>query len=239
MISFKIVGWLQSGASQIILPSALTEIAGLDYDIDSEYLIRPNIIKDSEGNLKVVKLDNTKSLLDNNRNALDNEFLRIAIGVMGDSNHLTEQLTSNNFDNLKLATIRINELTNKQVNNMNVYNYKDRSKLNSLNLNVRSGKGISVNLDGVSRILGNIRAKFNKGLVIKHIIKEDDGTVNFTLQQAYDTFGKDNVTQLDDNTVLIDHKYLFNNAKGDHTNLFGALIQDQCKEITSNILDAV
>lgn len=47
-IIFEVVGFLPQGTSQIVLPDELTVRAGLDYDIDSEYLIQYNIKKNKE-----------------------------------------------------------------------------------------------------------------------------------------------------------------------------------------------
>lgn len=64
MIVFKVVGFIETGASQIVLPDSLTVTAGLDYDLDTEYTIQYNTRLDtSDGQYKFTVVDyDTKSV---------------------------------------------------------------------------------------------------------------------------------------------------------------------------------
>lgn len=53
MVVFEVVGFLQTGASAIILPDELVSRSGLDFDIDSQYMMQYNLTN-SKGEWRVV-----------------------------------------------------------------------------------------------------------------------------------------------------------------------------------------
>jgi len=65
MVYFKVVGFLNSGATQIVFPSELITQTGWDFDIDSLFAYTKNLEFNKDGKLQVVKYSNDNEELFN------------------------------------------------------------------------------------------------------------------------------------------------------------------------------
>lgn len=94
---------LQSGGS-IMLPVEAITMSGMDFDIDSVYLMFKSFDTAEDGTAISIKYDSNKSYAENSKEARDNEIIDIAHAIL--TNSPDKLFNSNNFDTIeKMANI--------------------------------------------------------------------------------------------------------------------------------------
>lgn len=94
---------LQSGGS-IILPTEIITMSGMDFDIDSVYLMFHSFETADDGTVRSIKFDSSKGYEENSKEARDNEIIDIAHYILTNSGD--KIFNCNNFDTIeKMANI--------------------------------------------------------------------------------------------------------------------------------------
>jgi hypothetical protein len=229
MVLLEVVGFLNSGTTQAILPYETVSKMGADYDIDTLYFYTKNTFVNANGEVKIVPFDRQLGL-ENSREARENRILDIVEGILSNEAHAEEFQSPNTYNNIIDAGNHVNSLWGYELSGLNPYNHIDGATLRNLNMSTRILKANSVAWDGMLSILGATKAYMNEGIEY-HVLKSElPADFNHKMFSKVEDRG---------NYYAITDKHIANNPLGNWRDVQGEHISNQNSEVTANILDAV
>uniref|UniRef100_A0AAU8MHA6 HTH cro/C1-type domain-containing protein n=1 Tax=Geladintestivirus 4 TaxID=3233136 RepID=A0AAU8MHA6_9CAUD len=174
----------------------------------------------------------------NTRNARNNRILDDMIDILKDDISLEENLSRSNFDDIINARDKvINPVVKKIRNARSSYDFLDQADYQEDVMSGAKLKAFSVTRDTFVSVCNTVHPTINNNYKVR-IRYNYDGT-KAGLKRLQDRFGKDNITDVDEEnkTLIIAHDKI--GWTNDNKNVDGRILTAYTSQTTAHILDAV
>lgn len=261
MITFKVVGFIESGASQITMPDDFVIRSGSDFDLDTLYIMSPSFEviddklsyidyidgtdkdsirkryerftrNDKEYKISLKEFSTLPIEEQNTRLARNNKIITNLSSILLHKDHFKQLYKPNSYKDTKEAVADFNKFNNEVSNSSrNLLMFQDNNWYRNQNLSVRNLKGKAVATAGVVSILAWCNTSFHS--LLSPVMKYDGKELkNLNLDSI-------EIMEQTDSYIIGRHKWIGNNKKGTWTNSLGDLVSNQVSQISAHILDAV
>lgn len=225
----KVVGILDNTqGSSIVVPDGWVAQTGSDFDVDSIYTIMHETFIDKNTN-KIYKYKNENG----DRRNRNNEICDTLISILKNPLTVEEGLSQSKTTHVTNAMDDLfkDSYLERERKSRSSFNVLDQAQYQTEGLQGKDLKAISVNRDGFNSICNVAKPTLNKHITV--VYEGDDAKYKLAIK----TFGKYNVTKLDNNHFKVVH-----NTWGwtnNNRNIEGELLTVYSSETTAHMLDAV